>query len=419
MTRLAHAALALALLLTIGAGCKKPVATEGGGAALTPSAPTLVAKPAVGDAVRGEALVKRFECNRCHQGSRIAEAPLEKDCVGCHRQILDGTFHLKPEPTWKPRVTALARTPSLDRASLFTRAWVESYLQKPHKLRPALSPSMPRLEMSADEARDIAAFLVPEEAPPAKDDVLAGADLAHGREVLDGKGCATCHRMGGVEALKPSPLPAGTTLPGDALSHAVELAPDLRFARDRLTAPRIIAWLSGEMAGKPGISMPKIPLTQEEIRDVTAYLLQAKLLPPPRVAPFERLPVLTRKVTFEEVDKKVFHRTCWHCHSEPDYAIGDGGPGNSGGLGFKPRGLNLADYNSITAGMLDEKGERQSIFARGPGGVPRLVAALAARHVEEAGGEVPGLRGMPLGYRALPAEDIQLVETWIAQGRPR
>ena len=29
------------------------------------------------------------------------------------------------------------------------------------------------------------------------------------------------------------------------------------------------------------------------------------------------------------------------------------------------------------------------------------------------------VRGMPLGYNALSAEDIQLVETWAAQGRPQ
>jgi hypothetical protein len=29
------------------------------------------------------------------------------------------------------------------------------------------------------------------------------------------------------------------------------------------------------------------------------------------------------------------------------------------------------------------------------------------------------VRGMPLGYDPLPLEEIQLVESWVAQGRPR
>ncbi len=48
-----------------------------------------------------------------------------------------------------------------------------------------------------------------------------------------------------------------------------------------------------------------------------------------------------------------------------------------------------------------------------------LVRALVARHDEENGGETSDVRGMPLGYDPLSREDIQLVETWAAQGRPR
>ena len=52
-------------------------------------------------------------------------------------------------------------------------------------------------------------------------------------------------------------------------------------------------------------------------------------------------------------------------------------------------------------------------------GVPRLVKALLARHDEESGAPTGDVRGMPLGYEPLSLDDIQLVETWIAQGRPR
>src|SRR5439155_14245385 len=129
-----------------------------------------------------------------------------------------------------------------------------------------------------------------------------------------------------------------------------------------------------------------LPLSKEEIRDVVAYLYLAQIEPIARKPPPDRLPVLTRKVTFDEVDAKVFHRTCWHCHSEPDYAIGDGGPGNSGGFGFKPRGLNLSDYASVAAGLVDDKGARVSVFQPvAGGGAPRLVQALLARHAEERG----------------------------------
>jgi hypothetical protein len=69
--------------------------------------------------------------------------------------------------------------------------------------------------------------------------------------------------------------------------------------------------------------------------------------------------------------------------------------------------------------LLDDRGERRSVFETLDDGTPRLVAALLARAAEEAGQPDPRVRGMPLGLPALPPEDIQLVETWIAQGRPR
>ena len=140
-------------------------------------------------------------------------------------------------------------------------------------------------------------------------------------------------------------------------------------------------------------------------------------LPEPKAAP--RLPVLDRRVSYDEVSQRVFRKTCWHCHGEPDYGIGDGGPGNTGGFGFKPRGLSLADYDGVASGYLDEHGERQSLFAAMPDGTPRLVASLLARRDEIAGRKNPALRGMPLGLPPLSPEDIQLVETWIAEGRPQ
>jgi hypothetical protein len=133
-----------------------------------------------------------------------------------------------------------------------------------------------------------------------------------------------------------------------------------------------------------------------------------------------RLPLLDRKVTYDEVATRVFRRTCWHCHGEPDFERGDGGPGNSGGFGFKGRGLNLSDYASTFAGLIDDTGKRVSVFAPAPGagGASHLVEALLARQREEAG-EQPAVRGMPLGLPALAPEEIQLVESWVAQGRLR
>ena len=131
--------------------------------------------------------------------------------------------------------------------------------------------------------------------------------------------------------------------------------------------------------------MPDFALTTDEARDIAAYVLTTPLAPPPPHVVPARLPLLDRKVGFDEVSAKVFRRTCWHCHGEPDYAAGDGGPGNTGGFGFKPRGASFVDYGSVAAGWVDDKGERHSLFEKTKDGTPRLLAALLARQAEEAG----------------------------------
>lgn len=55
---------------------------------------------------------------------------------------------------------------------------------------------------------------------------------------------------------------------------------------------------------------------------------------------------------------------------------------------------------------------------QGKEGTSQLVAALLARQREEAGEET-SMRGMPLGLPALEGDEVQLVETWVAQGRLR
>ncbi len=412
----------LVLVALVGASCKtssqKEHPSPGASSTRALSTVTPAGLAPSGDPLHGKTLLAEYQCNRCHTGAAMEAPPQNKQCVQCHTDIVEGRFNASAAllVRWKPIVADLTDAPSLEAmGKRFRRGWVEQYLQRPYDVRPNLSPSMPRLPISPSQAKDIAAYLVPEENGTLE--ARAEGDLEKGRKVLESKGCIACHAMSGVPGLQASPLPVA--LEPKEFARARRLAPDLRHTRMRSTPAQTVAWLREPRALKSDASMPKIPLSEEEIRDVVAFLHNREFETTPAPAAVVRLPLLSRKVTFAEVDKKVFHRTCWHCHSEPDYAIGDGGPGNSGGFGFKPRGLNLSDYNGIAAGYIDDKGVRASVFAAGADGVPRMVAALLARHTEEGGAETGGVRGMPLGYAPVALEDIQLVDTWIAQGRPR
>ena len=377
----------------------------------------------MGNVAHGKELVLAYQCNRCHDGTGHEAAVQAKHCVHCHKDIMEDRFTAAPASLakWKPRVKDLADAPSLGAAGQrFTRAWVEQYLLQPADLRPHLQQSMPRLGITADDARDLAAYLVPNVERPISDPAatleLKGADLGKGRQLLETKGCGSCHVFSGVAAL-PSSAPPAMSPKDFEVGH--RLAPDLRVTRARTTPAKLLAWLSDPKAVKPDTKMPKVDLSEADVKNLAGYILTAELAAAPTRASRERLPLLTRKVVYQEVDDKVFHRTCWHCHSEPDYAIGDGGPGNSGGFGFKPRGLNLSAYEGIAAGYVDDQNERQSVYAKDKDGVPRLVRALMARSDEENGAPTGAVRGMPLGYEPLSAEDIQLVDSWIAQGRLR
>jgi hypothetical protein len=206
---------------------------------------------------------------------------------------------------------------------------------------------------------------------------------------------------------------------GEKTKKAIQLAPDLRHTRERFRLDGLVEWLLAPQAVKPDTEMPSHSLTRNEARDIASYVLKTELSAPTPRLPVERLPLLSRRVSYHEVEERVLSVTCRHCHTDPDSAGGDGGPGNTGGFGFRPRGLDLSTYGSLAAGYVDDSGERHSVFSKDERGVPILVAALLARHDEGARMAAPKTRGMPLGLPAVPLEDIQLVDTWIAQGRPR
>lgn len=342
--------------------------------------------------------------------------PLEKHCVHCHQDIQSGKFKAAPDKIakWKKTVVHYWDIPSLESAGRrFKSEWLAEYIQNPKDLRPHMNSTMPRLELTPQNAADIASYLTKTDAPAAPKAKMG--DASRGREVLDNKTCGTCHRMSGVAELKDKPDPEAK----DDAFRAIDLAPDLRFARERWNLDNLVAWLLDPPSIKKGTRMPNLALTQKEAEDAAAYILTAPIEEIKASRPL-RLPVLDRPVSYKEVDEKVFHKTCRHCHTDADSAMGDGGPGNTGGFGFKPRKLDLSSYRGASAGLLDKKtGERVSVFQKLADGTPRLVAVLWARHTEEAQHQSGEVRGMPIGLPPVSPEDIQIVESWIAQGRPQ
>lgn len=365
----------------------------------------------------GADLVAKFECARCHDGTGQPDVAQNLHCVKCHFEIGEGKFEAPKEALaeWRPHVMPLRFTPSLSGIGRLVKPeWAERFLAKPFDVRPELHARMPRLAIDTIDARAIVAYLAVHQtdaAPVRTVDAPAGS-AERGRSLFIDKTCSNCHSFTGAGTHPPRPIPA-SRLPMDRA-----LAPDLRYARERLIPQNVAAYLLDPKSVKPDAAMPKLDLSEQDAADLVAYVMTTPLDDPAPVPLKPRLPVLDRPVAYDEVAEKVLHKTCWHCHSQPDYARGDGGPGNTGGFGFAPRKLDLSSYESIAAGSVDAKGDRRSIFAKGGSGSPLLIEALLARQAEDRG-LIGDTRGMPLGLPPLSAEDIQLVETWVAQGHVR
>ena len=423
--------LLIGLVVLTQLGCKDAPATPEPAATSTTAVSSATAVSSKngpeppGDAKRGRELAEKFECQRCHEVPELPEIKYTSHCTTCHQRVLDGQFkHKKESARWRKNVKHLNVVPSLAAiGKRFHYTWIVRFLLNPYDLRPNLVPTMPRLALEPQQARDIATWLVETTRGKLKDDaakskqLLAKTDLKAGRKVIEEKECGSCHLYGGVAALpNKDPAPKGTLI---ETRPAVMLATNLRHARDQTSPALLVPWLANPLKLKENTLMPETPMTETETRNIIAYIMTAKISPEPKYVMPKRLEPLKRRVTYDEVAKKMLNITCRHCHGDPDVALGDGGPGNTGGFGFPERGVNLTSYQEVQSGRLDDKGERESMFIKMKDGTPRFIASLWARHSERAGKPNPDMRGMPLGLPPLPAEAIQLVETWVAQGRPR
>jgi cytochrome c2 len=380
-----------------------------------------VEQGARGDAVHGKSLVAKYECNRCHEGTGQPAQAFERQCVGCHQLIAAEKLPFPREQldAWQKATRHYITTPSLATTGRTLRAsWIASFLQEPVKIRPHEEEWMPRLSIPESDARDLAAFLTSGADEPRRERI--DGDVARGKAIVSRKGCFVCHEFTGaarvdvaMEVLQVAP---------EQLARGIVQAPDLRLARERFRPDAMARWIHDPASVRPDAVMPTLGLTEQEARDAAAYVLRTPLAPlPPAGPPVARLPVLERHVSYEEVASRVFRKSCTHCHADPG-SKGDPGPGSTGGFGFAPRGVALLSFPGTQRGYIGDDGARRSLFVRESAlerwGGSRLVAALVARHEETAGRPVAEVRGMPMGLPGLPAEDIQLVETWVSQGAP-
>lgn len=90
------------------------------------------------------------------------------------------------------------------------------------------------------------------------------ADAARGKQVIERVGCASCHRIPGIG------WPRGMVGPAlDGLAERALIAGQLPNRPDLLSA-----YIRNAPALVPDSGMPAMPVSEEEARDIAAYLYE-------------------------------------------------------------------------------------------------------------------------------------------------
>ncbi len=380
----------------------------------------------------------RHECHRCHEIEAVAPPPAPKQCAGCHLELArsagDPKKLEKGHATYgdafdrfiRRTQTLYVDVPPLASLTRFRASWLRSFLQSPYDLRPHLAESMPRLALTPADVEALAKGLAKDAPLPTP----SAERLERGAALFEARACTTCHLFGNRRF--PTQPPALFEFKRPAVSLLAR-APDLRHARDRLNRDVVVKLLLDPRSVNPRGQMPTLGLSRADAELLADFVLAGEPgSPAPPPAPVTA--TTPTKVRYEEVEERVFRKVCWHCHSNADFADGEGGPGNTGGFGFPALGLSFATYDEVMNGSVGPDGEYRSIFRTGATGQPVLIEVLQKRaHENQRDFVRPGLdsrtrllmipdeslRGMPLGLPAVEPDDLALVEAWIAAGKPR
>jgi len=100
------------------------------------------------------------------------------------------------------------------------------------------------------------------DAAAVRPDPVAGADTGRGRRAIERVGCGACHVIPGVAWPRGR---VGPSLDGFASQSLIA-------GRFPNTPEMLARWVRDAPALAPGTGMPTMPLTEEEARDIAAYL---------------------------------------------------------------------------------------------------------------------------------------------------
>ncbi len=236
-------------------------------------------------------------CIKCHAGVQhlegaetIARGEKLFEDLGCHGCHLTEAYE---DLAKENGVSAVG--PSLRRiAAKVDHGWLVRWVENPHEFRPRTR--MPSFMFDEDQAVAIAAYLISDTRQPSDEWLaahplpanVASGDRAAGKELVGSLGCRACH------ALAPDEV-AGQ------LGANKDIAPNLSQIAEKTDARWIYNWIRNPRGYSAIARMPSLRLSDDEARNVTAYLvtlgekrpaadgLEARLADPANVAQGEKL----------------------------------------------------------------------------------------------------------------------------------
>lgn len=237
-------------------------------------------------------------CAICHQTFEITAAEVrnkgrllfsELECHGCH--LTEGYEE-------KDKIG-----PDLKRIkSKVYPGWLVKWINNPKQYLP--KTRMPHYRFSDEEVLAIAAYLVKNsEAYQLPRAYQPGGSAERGKELVESVGCLGCHSIGEHVA-------GGYLAP-----LGYDLVPNLSQVAKKVDGEWLFNWLKDPKKFRPTTRMPNLRLSDDEARDITAYLLT--------LGEPEKDDALETKINDESLVKKgaklIFDYGCYSCHDIKGY----------------------------------------------------------------------------------------------------
>jgi mono/diheme cytochrome c family protein len=131
-----------------------------------------------------------------------------------------------------------------------------AWLLKPSRLHPR--SLMRDFNMRVEEAQALAAYLYTEEPPKERNVPWRGGEIDTGKALFVSRGCRACHTIGASPTTK------------------VLRAPDLAGLGNKVRGDWLFEWLKSPREYDPDTRMPKLELSDDDIRHLVAFLLSQR-----------------------------------------------------------------------------------------------------------------------------------------------